>query len=76
MTQWEIGTRDDMRDGNKHRHVIETGTLEHVIVQVYGVDCGLIPFPGAGPAIKQLPPHIYIPCLHESYYPLTVVTTG
>lgn len=75
MSSWTIVNRETARDGRTHRHEINTGTDRHVLVQVYGADGALIPFPGAGPAIRQLPPRVLVPCLHETYYPLTVVTS-
>lgn len=68
-----IAHRDDKRDGHAHRHKFDTGSDGYVIVQVWSVTGALVPLPGAGPSILQLPPDVMVPCLHESYYPLTVV---
>ena len=69
-----IQDRNDWRDGQRgHWHGIDTRSDTPVIVQVYDGSGALVPLPGAGPAIRQEAPNVYIPCLYESYYPLTVV---
>ena len=72
-TTRRIESRNDRRDGTSHWHVIDTGGSDYVLVQVYDRKGALVHLPGSGPALRQVPPEVYIPCLYESYYPLKVV---
>lgn len=71
-----IHNRGDKRDGNSHWHAIGTLSPTFVVVQVYDAKGVMVQLPGAGPAIRQDDSVVYIPCLYESYYPLTVVTVA
>jgi hypothetical protein len=69
----EILDTSDLEAGHYHE-IKHSGGM--ALVQVYTADGMLIPFPGPGPALKQIPGLVTIPKLNADYYPLKVVLVG